>query len=104
LGTSSSVKAVYDVTLAYAHNGRFFEAPPMWDTLSQPGLDKDWKFHVHVERFEIKDLAGMSDSELAAWLEGRWMEKSRRLEKLQRDLEHGIDWSQSARQGNKKSE
>jgi len=46
----------------------------MWDTLSQPNLDTDWRFHVHVERFEIKDLAGNSDAELAAWLEERWTE------------------------------
>ena len=76
----------------------------MWDTLSQAGLDKDWRFHVHVERFEIQDLAGKSDAALAAWLEGKWMEKSGRLEKLQRDLEEGLDWSQNPREDNKKRE
>ena len=102
LGTSSSVKAIYDLTLAYAHNSRFFEAPPMWETLSQPALDKDWRFHVHVERFEINELRGKSDAELAAWLQGRWVEKSKRLEKLQRDLEEGTDWSQTALKSDKK--
>lgn len=103
LGTSSSIKAVYDLTLAYAHQGRFLEAPTIWDTLSQPDLDKDWRFHIHVERVELKDLAGKSDSELAAWLESRWMEKSRRLQKLQGDLEEGMDWSHSAPEDNKKN-
>ncbi len=28
----------------------------------------------------------MSDAEMALWLEGRWMEKSKRPEKLQEDL------------------
>jgi hypothetical protein len=98
------LKAIYDLTLAYDHKGRFLEAPPMWGTLSQPGLDKDWRIHVHVERFEIKDLAGKLDSELAEWLVGRWMEKSRRLEKLQRDLEEGMDRSETALEGNKKNE
>jgi hypothetical protein len=97
LGTSSSVRAIYDLTLAYAHKGRFFETPSMWDTLSQPRLDKEWRFHVHVEMYEIKDIAWKSDSELAAWLECRWMEKSKRLEKLQRDLEEGRDWSQTSK-------
>ena len=76
----------------------------MWDTLSQPGLDKDWRFHVHAERFEIRELAGKSDAELAAWLEGRWVEKSRCLEKLQRYLEEGVDWSENALDDNKKNE
>jgi hypothetical protein len=52
----------------------------------------------------FKDLTGKSDSELAAWLESRWMEKSRRLEKLQQDLEKGTDWSQTVLEGNKKNE
>jgi hypothetical protein len=52
----------------------------------------------------IKELRGMSDAELVAWLRGRWVEKSKRLEKLQRDLEEGTDWSQTALEGNKKSD
>lgn len=66
----------------------------MWDTLFVPNLDKDWRFHIHVERFEIKDLARKSDRELAAWLEERWVQKSKRLEELQGRLESGINWSQ----------
>jgi hypothetical protein len=104
LGTPSSVKAIYDLTLAYAHNGRFFEAPSMWETLSQPALDKGWRFHVHVDRFEIKELRGKSDAELAAWLQNRWVQKSKRLEKLQRDFEEGTDWSQTALKSDKKSD
>jgi transcriptional regulator with XRE-family HTH domain len=65
----------------------------MWQTLSEPRLDKGWRFHVHAERFDIEEFAGMSDAEIASWLEGRWMEKSKRLQKLQQDLESGIDWS-----------
>lgn len=94
LKNSSSVKAIYDLTLAYAHRRRFFEAPTMWETISEPRLDRDWRFHVHVERFEISDLAEKSDAELAMWLEARWIDKSKRLEKLQEDLENGLEWSQ----------
>ncbi|KIX01858.1 uncharacterized protein Z518_09585 [Rhinocladiella mackenziei CBS 650.93] len=93
LGTSSSVKAVYDLTLAYAHQGRFFEAPEMWETLSRGDLNKDWRFHVHAERFDIAELAGKSDEELASWLEGRWMAKSALLQELKRKLEDGQQWS-----------
>jgi hypothetical protein len=92
LRKSSSIRAIYDFTIAYAHGGRFFEAPTMWTTLSDPRLDKSWRFHVHAERFDIEVFAGMSDAEIAAWLENRWMEKSKRLEKLQEDLENGVDW------------
>jgi len=93
LRKSSSVRAVYDLTIAYAHAGRFLEAPTMWTTLSEPRLDQDWRFHVHAERFDIEEFASMSDKEIASWLENRWMEKSKRLERLHEDLENDIDWS-----------
>ena len=95
LGTSSSVKAIYDLTLAYAHKGCFLEAPSMWTTLCQPNLDRDWRFHVHTERYEIQELIGRSDAELASWMEARWMEKSKKLQRLKTDLEQGKDWSHS---------
>lgn len=94
LGKSSSVKAVYDLTVAYAHDGRFFEAPSMFDTLFEPKLSEHWRFHVHAERFEIAELADKSDSELAEWLEQRWMAKSAKLQELQASLEAGEDWSE----------
>ncbi len=94
LGKTSSVKAVYDLTVAYAHHEKFLEAPGMWQTLSQHRLDADWRFHVHAERFDIEDLAGRSDAELASWLEGRWMVKSAVLQDLKSRLENGQDWSE----------
>lgn len=84
---------MYDLTIAYAHGGRFLEAPEVWTTLSEPRLDSDWRFHVHADRFDIEEFAGMSDVEIAFWLEDRWIEKAKRLEKLQEDLENGIAWS-----------
>ncbi|KAK5459404.1 hypothetical protein LTS15_003532 [Exophiala xenobiotica] len=94
LGSASSVKAVYDLTVAYAHKGRFLEAPDMWQTISQPNLNEEWRFHVHVERFDIEELASRSDEELASWLEERWVAKSALLQELKRKLEDGQDWSQ----------
>lgn len=96
LRKSSSIRAVYDITVAYAHKGRFLDAPDIWTTLSEPRLDEDWRYHVHVERFDIEDFAAMSDAEIASWLEDRWMEKSRILGKLQENLENGVDWSDDA--------
>jgi hypothetical protein len=95
----SSIKVIYDLTIAYAHEGRFLEAPTMWETLSQPNLNEHWRFHVHAERFDLKELEGMSDAELAVWLEKRWMAKSQRLQELQALLAEGKDWSGSVVDG-----
>ena len=96
LRCSSSINAVYDLTIAYAHKGRFLEAPTMWDTLSRPNLDRDFQFYVHADRFDIQDFADKSDTELAQWLEDRWMVKSRKLESLQMELDMTKKWSGSA--------
>lgn len=96
LAGKSSVTAIYDLTIAYAHKGRFLEAPGFWESLSEPHLDQDWRFHVHVDRFDIVDLIGKSDAELAKWLETRWMIKSKRMEQLQKDLLNGRDWGQKS--------
>jgi hypothetical protein len=97
LGGTSSVTAIYDLTIAYAHKGRFMEAPGFWESLSEPHLEQNWRFHIHVDRFEIADLVGKSDIELARWLETRWIAKSQRLEQLQSELEKGRDWAPKAR-------
>ncbi|RSL70617.1 hypothetical protein CEP54_001740 [Fusarium duplospermum] len=75
------VKAVYDLTIAYQHQGTFQRAPSMWETLSTPELSEQggYKFHVHARRFPIEALPA-KDEELAAWLEELWMEKGKILE------------------------
>ena len=45
-------------------------------------MEQNWRFHVHVDSFEIAELLGKSDGELARWLETRWMAKSWKLEEL----------------------
>lgn len=92
LRKGSSIRAIYDVSLAYAHGKHFLEAPSMWESLSMPHLDRHWRFHVHVNRYSIEDLQGMSDSELVSWLEQRWIQKGKRLEELQKALEDGRRW------------
>lgn len=57
-----------------------------------PRVYQDWRFQVHVDRFEIAGLIGKSDTELAEWLECRWIAKSKTLEQLPNDLENGRDW------------
>ena len=89
---SSSVNAIYDLTIAYAHNGRFLEAPTFTQSLFDQKLGDSYRFHVHAERHDIKDLADMDDSQVAQWLEQRWIAKSDKLQELQQLLEEGKDW------------
>ena len=94
LRQTAHVKAVYDMTIAYAHNGVFMEGPNMWKTLSQQNLSAAYRFHVHAERFPLDSLP-KSDEELAKWLERRWIDKGLKLESLRQDLENGVDWQQT---------
>lgn len=68
------------------------EAPSMWQTLSQPRLDREWRFHIHAERFEIDDFIDKTDTELALWLEQRWLAKSDILQALKEKLDLNSDW------------
>ncbi len=81
LRNTKHVGAVYDMTIAYEHAHKFMEAPTIWQSLSQDGISakRGYKFHVHVERFPIKDLPE-TDAGLAKWIETRWIEKGEYLE------------------------
>ncbi|KAG9242045.1 hypothetical protein BJ878DRAFT_536139 [Calycina marina] len=70
LRKGSHVKAVYDMTIAYSHNGKFLSAPTIWESLSCGGLSttRVYKFHVHSE-------LPQTDAEFAKWLETRWIAK-----------------------------
>ena len=95
LRNAPHVKAVYDLTVAYARNGGMFQQPPTFaESIMTPRLDKHWKLFVHVERHPIEDLP-RTDKELAQWLEDRWIEKGQRLEALQQKLDKGVPWEPS---------
>lgn len=92
LRAAPQVTAVYDLTVAYEHRGRFGEAPSMWDTLRLPNLSggvggvggkggggQGYRFHVHVRRFPLAELPE-DDAGLAAFLERVWVEKGEFLE------------------------
>ena len=86
------VKAVYDVTIAYAKDGQLFQAPPTFgQTLYRPQLDRTWSLYVHVDRYELADLPSQ-DEQLAQWLERRWLEKGDRLERLKQQLSKREPW------------
>lgn len=86
------VKAVYDVTIAYAKGNNFQTPPTFAETVFTPHLSKSYRFHVHVDRHPLKDLPA-SDEELSDWLVERWIEKGERLELLRTQLSRGETWS-----------
>ncbi|KAI9838633.1 MAG: hypothetical protein M1819_004947 [Sarea resinae] len=91
LRQAAHVRAVYDLTIAYAHHNDFLVAPSMWQTLSSPDLGSSWRFHVHVDRYPIEDLP-IAEDELSQWIEARWIEKGERLEALRGHLARGRRW------------
>ncbi|KAI1329650.1 1-acyl-sn-glycerol-3-phosphate acyltransferase [Xylariaceae sp. FL0255] len=88
LRKTGHVKAVYDLTIAYQHKGKFHEAPTMWGTLHLPAISSvhGYGFHVMARRFPLGELPH-TDEELAAWLEKRWVEKGNWLE------EKKVEWA-----------
>ena len=86
LRRSAHVKAIYDCTVGYSKGGLFMQPPSFWETIAHPRLSDSYEFHVHVERHPIDDLPEQ-DSELAQWLEDRWIEKDQRLEQWKQNLQ-----------------
>lgn len=82
------VKAVYDFTIAYQHQGSFQKAPSIWETLSAPEISDQsgYKFHVRARRFPIDSLP-TKDEDLATWLEQLWIEKGEWLEVQRQEWE-----------------
>lgn len=79
------VKAVYDVTIAYAEGNKFMSPPSFVQTINTPKLGDSYKMFVHVDRHELASLPESSE-ELAKWLEDRWMEKGDRLESIKTQI------------------
>jgi len=92
------VKAVYDVTIAYAHGYQFMSPPSILETLYNPNLDQSWRMHAHVTRYDLSTLPD-SDEDLSKWLETRWMEKNKKLEDLRARLVRGEDWNDDSNHG-----
>jgi len=96
LRQAEHMKAVYDVTVAYAHDCDFNKPPTFAQTLMLPRLGEKWQFHVNVQRWPLTDLP-QDDAELAKWLEDRWLEKGQYLESLREMLMRGVSWDMLAR-------
>ncbi|KAI1266767.1 hypothetical protein F5Y18DRAFT_347219 [Xylariaceae sp. FL1019] len=78
------VKAIYDLTIAYEHEGKFFEAPTMWETfkLEDISITHGYQFHIMARRYPLENLPQGTDDELAAWLTERWFGKGEWLEAM----------------------
>ncbi|KAL0640322.1 hypothetical protein Q9L58_000602 [Maublancomyces gigas] len=84
LRNDSQIKHVYDLTLAYSRAGKggFMSAPTIWESFAFARVSPPWKFHVHIRRFELKDLPEDEEG-VRDWLEGRWAEKSKILQGME---------------------
>jgi 1-acyl-sn-glycerol-3-phosphate acyltransferase len=69
-GLRGHLNAVYDLTIAYERG-----VPTLWQFIE--GLVE--RVHIHVRRFPI-DAMPSTETELRAWLLGRWQEKDDLLE------------------------
>ncbi|KAI5276151.1 hypothetical protein E4T47_01016 [Aureobasidium subglaciale] len=85
------VKAVYDITIAYAEDDKFMSPPSFFKTIFQPNLAHRYRMYAHVQRYELISLP-YTDAEIAQWLEDRWVEKGRRLANLKKQLVYGEPW------------
>ncbi|XTI95854.1 hypothetical protein V2W45_1474755 [Cenococcum geophilum] len=65
------VRAVCDMTIAYAHGNNLMQAP------------KGYKFYIHDDRYDTNEL---HESGLSKWLKERWIKKGERLEMLRGKL------------------
>ncbi|KAK4899131.1 hypothetical protein LTR27_003361 [Elasticomyces elasticus] len=96
LRKTQHVTAVYDVTIAYAKDGKVFQMPPSFvESLMLPDLNKDYRFFAHVDRYSIRTLPEDYE-EISQWLEERWLRKGELLERLQHLLAEGEPWDESS--------
>ncbi|GAB7328006.1 hypothetical protein MBLNU13_g00064t1 [Cladosporium sp. NU13] len=104
LRSAPHVKAVYDITIAYADMQNAhpagktapfaFQSPPTFvQSVLTPDVGRRWKTLVHVRRFAIDDLPA-EEAELRSWLEERWVEKGEFLEELRAKLLRGESWEE----------
>ncbi|KAH9845732.1 Acyltransferase C-terminus [Teratosphaeria destructans] len=93
LRQTPSMKAVYDITVAYAKDDKVFQQPPKFvESVLTASLSEKWRFFVHVDRHPLETLP-QTEEGLAQWLEDRWVEKGDRLETLNQKLQKGLPWS-----------
>lgn len=95
IAANSHVRAVLDVTIAYAHGSNFMQAPSFWETVANGNLSSrgpsGYRFYAHVNRWDMDQLPEGEEA-LAEWLEERWKDKGKRLEELKTMLDRGEEW------------
>lgn len=77
---NSHIKAVYDLTIAYASPGKFQDAPSLL-RIHSCSLE-EYKFHVHVKRYEMDEVP-VDELALKQWVMDRFVEKEYILAKQQ---------------------
>ncbi|KAF9178338.1 hypothetical protein BGZ50_007817 [Haplosporangium sp. Z 11] len=86
----SHVKCVYDFTFAYYHKTKGFGVPPDLVRVHTGQLSPEYKFHVHVKRYQIEDLP-MDEEKLSEWVVQKYVEKDAFLEQMKESWTDGIE-------------
>lgn len=85
-----------DFTFAYYHRTKGFGVPPDLVRVHTGRLSPEYKFHVHVRRYQIDDLP-TDDEKLSEWVVQKYVEKDAFLEKMKdswtSDIEGGV-WTE----------
>lgn len=69
------VRAVCDMTIAYARGNNFMQAPSSWQTIPTADLAKEaYKFYIHNDRYDTNELP---ESGLSKWLKRDGSRKGR---------------------------
>ncbi|KAJ3128474.1 hypothetical protein HK098_004369 [Nowakowskiella sp. JEL0407] len=85
---NTHIKAVYDLTIAYKHDEKGFQAFPSVINLHTTPL-KGYHFNIHVRRFLIADLPE-DEEELSQWVINMWKEKDEILEYMKTNWTDGL--------------
>ncbi|CAO3566497.1 hypothetical protein BGZ70_000960 [Mortierella alpina] len=90
------VKCVYDFTFAYYHQTKGFGVPPDLVRVHTGQLSPEYKFHVHVRRYQLDDLPE-DEEKLSEWVVQKYVEKDAFLEQMKENWTDGIEggvWSE----------
>ncbi|KAF8946389.1 hypothetical protein BGZ52_008772 [Haplosporangium bisporale] len=92
----SHVKHVYDFTFAYYHKTKGFGVAPDLVRVHTGQLSPEYKFHVHVKRYNLDDLP-KDEEKLSEWVIQKYVEKDAFLEQMKQNWTEGIEggvWSE----------
>lgn len=85
-----------DFTFAYYHRTKGFGVAPDLVRVHTGQLSPEYKFHVHVKRYNLDDLP-KDEEKLSDWVVQKYVEKDVFLEQMKKNWTEGIEggvWSE----------